>query len=91
MNNFALLVSPHFSQSQRDCDLQPRVATKELPWVWVANVFNPNGVCVAFFHSRHNPVGVVFIVAFSQGSSFLATLGFEPESLWDSIRTFLNC
>jgi hypothetical protein len=33
----------------------------------------------------HNPVGVVdSLHAFAQGSSFLATLGFETESLWDS-------
>jgi hypothetical protein len=55
-------------------------------------VFNPNGKIV-------NPNGVVPLAkaqaaetlsgfetggAHSQGSSFLATLGFEPESLWDS-------
>jgi hypothetical protein len=47
--------------------------------------FNPNGV--ASFRSRrgHNPVGVeIFSTDSSQGSSCLATLGFEPESLWDS-------
>ncbi|MEI6782897.1 MAG: hypothetical protein WCQ21_18470, partial [Verrucomicrobiota bacterium] len=29
-------------QSQRDCVLQPRVASRELPWVSVRAVFNPN-------------------------------------------------
>src|SRR5205823_3328741 len=34
---------------------------------------------------RRNPVGVVNVrTMFSQGSSFLATPGLEPESLWDS-------
>ena len=33
----------------------------------------------------HNPVGVAdFSLTITQGSSSLATLGFEPESLWDS-------
>ena len=36
------------------------------------------------FASRHNPVGVGVSIRLTQGSSFLATLGFEPESLWDS-------
>src|SRR5438128_546178 len=47
---------------------------------------NPNGV-VALGRGdyRRNPVGVgVVRTWFSQGSSFLATLGFESESLWDS-------
>ncbi|SRR5258708_9443496 len=34
---------------------------------------------------RHNPVRVEFTwPSRTQGSSFLTTLGFEPESLWDS-------
>jgi hypothetical protein len=34
---------------------------------------------------RHNPFGVDwFLGGVTQGSSFLATLGFERESLWDS-------
>jgi hypothetical protein len=32
----------------------------------------------------HNPVGVGILPTISQGSSCLATLGFESESLWDS-------
>ena len=32
-----------------------------------------------------NPVGVVdFMLPVSQGSDYVATLGFGPESLWDS-------
>jgi hypothetical protein len=39
-----------------------------------------NGTCL-------NPVGVgFFLFHFTQGSSFLATLGFAPESRWDSNR-----
>ena len=35
-------------QSQRDCDLQPRVARNELPWVAAPSVSNPDGVASAF-------------------------------------------
>ena len=31
-------------QSQRDCDLQPKVGAQRLPWVNIANLTNPNGV-----------------------------------------------
>jgi hypothetical protein len=30
------------------------------------------------------PLGLVVIGGFTQGSSFVATLGFGAESLWDS-------
>ena len=30
------------------------------------------------------PLGLIFLGTITQGSSFLATLGFETESLWDS-------
>ena len=43
-------------------------------------------VCAGFGHGeqRRNPFGVEDILrAKTQGSSFLATLGFEAESLWD--------
>jgi hypothetical protein len=46
---------------------------------------NPKGVVpVSVVHRGHNPVGVGWVRAtISQGSSFLATLGSEPKSLWD--------
>ena len=51
-------------------------------------ISNPNGVAALRrrFVSDHcrNPVGVGdFYSTPTQGSSFLATLGFETESLWD--------
>src|SRR5437016_554035 len=47
---------------------------------------NPNGVASHRSRQRHNPVGVdADSTTVSQGSSCLATLGFEPESRWDSI------
>jgi hypothetical protein len=50
---------------------------------------NPNGV-VARLHcdKATTPLGLVPFVSSTQGSSFLATLGFEPESLWDSSDGF---
>ena len=48
-------------------------------------VSTPTGLCL-YAHGRGlNPVGVEDSFAtLSQGSSFLTTLGFEPESRWDS-------
>ena len=43
------------------------------------------GLCPFAEHDGRNPVGVgVSVRNFPQGSSRLATLGFEAESLWDS-------
>ena len=45
----------------------------------------PTGLWPDDVHQRRNPVGVViFSQRLTQGGSFLATLGFEAESLWDS-------
>jgi hypothetical protein len=45
----------------------------------------PTGLWPGEVHQRRNPVGVViFSRRLTQGGSFLATLGFEAESLWDS-------
>ena len=50
------------------------------------HAINPNGVVPSFATPpRHNPVGVAeFFSGRTQGSSFLATLGFGAESRWDS-------
>jgi len=73
------------AQSQRDCVLQPKVARNELPWEGYAQERNPNGVVAGDVQQRRNPVGVViFFRLLTQGGSFLATLGFEAESRWDS-------
>src|SRR6266566_6170310 len=79
----------HF-QSRRDCVLQPRVARNELPWEIVPRYANPERVAAAVCGTEHRNTGRnPFRVGPSlrlptQGSSFLATLGFVPESLWDS-------
>ena len=75
-------------QSQRDCVCQPRVARNELPWVAADSDPNPNGVASRFQGLATTPLGLFGLAAMSQGSSFLATLGFRPESLWDSVLEF---
>ena len=50
-----------------------------------------NGVAPTLSADGRNPVGVGSQNATrSQGSSFLATLGFVAESLWDSRKSFLK-
>ena len=78
----------HRRQSQRDCVFQPRVARNELPWVPGPIVFNPNGVASGFKRSTATPLGLFVLRPVPQGSSFLATLGFGPESFWDSPPQF---
>jgi hypothetical protein len=73
-------------KSQRDCVTQPRVATKELPWVpGQKTLHNAEGVAASRERIGRNPFGVdVLFYRLSQGSSFVATLGWRLESLWDS-------
>ena len=75
---------PAVLQSQRDCVFQPRVARNELPWVSGRMDFNPNGVVSRLRRRAATPLGLFAVGHVSQGSSFLTTLGYEPESLWDS-------
>jgi hypothetical protein len=70
-------------ESQRDSGLQPRVARNELPWVAVVEDFNPNGVVSPFLRQAATPLGLCARARVPQGSSFLATLGYETQSLWD--------
>jgi hypothetical protein len=55
-----------------------------------AGITNRNAVAALPFSSAargigHNPVGVGGdSIPFTQGSSYVATLGYMPESLWDS-------
>src|SRR5204862_2153217 len=77
-----------YLQCQRDCVTQPRVARNELPWVKVTDNSQPQRGCgmVVFPWSSATTLSGLSLMsgAFSQGSSFLATLGFVAESLWDS-------
>ena len=49
-----------------------------------------NGVATPLPGFASTPLGLWGCGAFPQGSSFLATLGFEPESRWDSEGEFPN-
>ena len=75
-------------QSQRDCVLQPKVARDELPWERPLRSNTPNGVVAHSLEGDTTPVGLKFFWTDTQGGSSLATLGFEPESRWDSRRRF---
>jgi len=72
-------------QSQRDCIHQPKVGAQRLPWVNRKNGFQPQRGCILPVPVGCNPfrVGNVWSTN-TQGSSFLATLGWMTESLWDS-------
>src|SRR6185436_15327748 len=74
--------------SQRDCILQPRVARNELPWEAGYEVdINPNGVAAPGVVVAATPLGLKRkLNEFTQGSSFLATLGYLTESRWDSAK-----
>ena len=72
-------------ESQRDSVLQPRVGEPaSLPWVTRFIFPQPQRGCVPGRSSkRHNPVGVDdSFRSFTQGSSFLATLGWRPLPRW---------
>ena len=65
----------------------PRVARHELPWDIGEPDYNPNGVASAvaaeFGQRQTQPRGVDVVWPDPQGSSFLATLGWKSQSLWD--------
>ena len=73
-------------QSQRDCVLQPRVGPRAgLPWVNRIHGVNPNGVVAEMTGNRPQPRwGWESPHPLTQGSACRATLGFGPESRWDS-------
>jgi hypothetical protein len=80
-----------FTQSQRDCAFQPRVARDELPWDPSQATSTPTGLCLPLGQTGvctngATPLGLQSCPTISQGSSSLATLGFVSESLWDSPR-----
>ena len=71
------------ADSQRDSGLKPRVARHELPWDIAASANNPNGVAATRCKRDATPLGLESLPAATQGSSFLATLGWQTQSLWD--------
>src|SRR6266487_3932606 len=81
--------SPTILQSRRDCVPQPRVARNELPWVSGPQDFStPTGLCHVLAAVPQPRWGCSPFASMSQGSSFLATLGYVAESLWDSSPEF---
>ncbi|GDY20554.1 hypothetical protein LBMAG56_18990 [Verrucomicrobiota bacterium] len=70
-------------ESQRDSVLQPRVARRALPWVTRQKNHNPNGVAAPRHDRAATPLGLMPRPTKTQGSSFLATLGWRPQSRWD--------
>jgi hypothetical protein len=70
-------------ESQRDSVPRPRVARHELPWVIVFSTKDRR-------HPKDLPQPLRGCVHFripTQGSSFLATLGWRTQSLWDCSQT----
>ena len=72
-------------ESQRDSGSKPKVARHERPWVNVVRNFsNPNGVVsVGRAQSPQPRWGWGNFYPLTQGSSFLATLGWRTQSRWD--------
>ena len=71
------------AESQRDSGQQPRVARHELPWETTSQANNPIGVAARTWPRDATPSGLKIHRAATQGSSFLATLGWKTQSLWD--------
>ena len=71
------------AESQRDSGLQPRVARNELPWESRPDTDNPNGVAAPLGWRDATPLGLKNVRVPTQGSSFLATLGWRTQSRWD--------
>src|SRR5678815_2986379 len=75
-----------FLESQRDSATKPRVARNELPWVSKRRAKQqPQRGCDSrcTFTKAETPLGFCLSDQVPQGSSFLATLGFGTQSLWD--------
>jgi len=71
------------AESQRDSGAKPKVARNELPWGKGTKATNPNGVEAPRRYPAATPLGLKSVRLPTQGSSFLATLGWWTQSLWD--------
>src|SRR5436190_15334902 len=74
------------SESQRDSGPKPRVGAQRLPWVRVHKIAStPKALWQDRVHRiGHNRVAVErFFLTSTQGSSFLATLGWRTQSFQD--------
>ena len=84
--NSGLVVMPFGNsrvESQRDSGPKPKVARDELPWETGLEDRNPNGVVATPSKGDATPLGLNTLPPTPQGSSFLATLGWRTQSLWD--------
>ena len=76
------------AESQGDSVSKPRVARNELPWVNHAARPQPQRGCVHCAWSQATtPLGLTLPDLFSQGSSFLATLGWMTLPRWGKPAT----
>jgi hypothetical protein len=78
------------SQSQRDCGLQPKVGAQRLPWVTDYQNINRKAVVANVAQDGQREMAAtalrlgIVLRKIAQGSACRATLGFGPESRWDS-------
>ena len=82
-------------ESHRDSASKPRVGAKRerLPWVSRCFLTTPPRVATGSANTPKQTAthdGVVNSMGFSQGNSFLPTLGFEAQSRWDRDRSIPN-
>jgi len=71
--------------------MKPRVARHELPWEnGIRKSSTPRGLRLPPTGKAATPLGLRGISTATQGSSCLATLGFNAESLWDSTIDWPN-
>ncbi len=76
-----------FHQSAQGCEVGPSGSDRATLGQPIKNIFNPNGVASPFGARGFNPFRVDACWTNTQGSSFLATLGWMTQSLWDSWTT----
>ena len=81
--HFVLPFQGASAESQRDSGTKPRVARNELPWETAVTDHNPNGVAAHPRELAATPLGLKTFRFVTQGSSFLATLGWRTQSRWD--------
>jgi hypothetical protein len=76
------------AESQGDSVSKPRVARHELPWVTSATRPQPQRGCAHRAWSQATaPLGLTLPDPFSQGSSWLATLGWRTLPRWGKPAT----
>src|SRR5436190_5695194 len=67
-------------QSQRDCDLQPKVARHELPWVTIGNEFQPQRGCGKPFSDEGRQINPKRISRPIRSRACATTCAIRPEN-----------